>query len=118
MLVTFLFVGVMPTRTYFQQQTELATTHRRVDVLSDQNRALEKRVAELQTDEEIERLAREQYNLVKPGEDAYAILPAPEEPPPSTTTTSPRARAAAEAAADDGHRDRGWWAKLVDAVLP
>jgi cell division protein FtsB len=40
----------------------------------------------LHTDAAIERLAREQYNLVKPGEEAYAILPA--RPAPSTTTTT------------------------------
>ena len=31
----------------------------------------------LKTDEEVERLAREQYNLVRPGEESYAILPPP-----------------------------------------
>ena len=32
------------------------------------------------TDAEVERIAREQYNLVRPGEEAYAILPGPADP--------------------------------------
>jgi hypothetical protein len=43
---------------------------------------LDARAAELQEDAEIERLAREQYNLVMPGEEAYAMLPAAPPPPP------------------------------------
>ena len=39
------------------------------------------RVEALGTDEEIERIAREQYNLVFPGEEAYGILPATPPPP-------------------------------------
>ena len=46
-------------------------------MLRAQNDAYEERIERLQTDEEIERLAREQYNLVFPGEEAYAVLPAP-----------------------------------------
>lgn len=37
----------------------------------------------MHTDAEIERLAREQYNLVRPGEEAYAILPGPADRPTS-----------------------------------
>ena len=46
-------------------------------MLRAQNAAYEERIERLQTVEEIERLAREQYNLVFPGEEAYAVLPAP-----------------------------------------
>ena len=46
-------------------------------MLRDQNAAYEERIERLQTAEEIERLGREQYNLVFPGEEAYAVLPAP-----------------------------------------
>jgi cell division protein FtsB len=37
-------------------------------------------IERLQTDAEIERIARSKYSLVYPGEEAYAILPAPPEP--------------------------------------
>ena len=45
---------------------------KQASLLAEQNAALDARVKELHTDAEIERLAREQYNLVKPGEEAYA----------------------------------------------
>ena len=110
-LVTFLLVGVMPTRTYLQQRSELAAAEQRVDVLSEQNDALQGRLDELQTDEEIERLAREQYNLVRPGEEAYAILP-PADTVATTTTTSPASRAR------DVDDTRGLWERVVDFILP
>lgn len=79
-LVGFLFVAVFPTRTWLAQRQAISAEEDRLRVLTEQNRTLAARVQELQTDAEIERLAREQYNLVRPGEEAYAILPAPGEP--------------------------------------
>jgi cell division protein FtsB len=68
-VVGVLFLAVFPTRTYVQQRTKLAATEKRVEVLSEQNERLAARVRKLNTDEEIERLAREQYSLVRPGEE-------------------------------------------------
>lgn len=70
-------VVVMPTRTWLHQREQLAAEEARLAVLQRENHRLAARVEELQTDAEVERLAREQYNLVKPGEEAYAILPGP-----------------------------------------
>ena len=81
-LVALLFLAVFPTRTYLAQRRDLAATERRLSVLSSENRELAQRVDRLNTDAEIERLAREQYNLVRPGEEAYAILPPPAPPAP------------------------------------
>jgi cell division protein FtsB len=75
-------LAVFPVRTYFAQRHDLAASSERVKVLSTENRQLSDRVARLHTDAEIERLARQEYDLVKPGEEAYAILPAPEVPKP------------------------------------
>lgn len=76
-VVGILFLAVFPTRTYVGQRRELSDTEKRVEVLRRENARLAQRVGNLNTDEEIERLAREQFNLVRPGEEAYAILPAP-----------------------------------------
>ena len=76
-VVGLLFLAVFPTRTYIGQRRDLRQTAERVEVLQAENKRLEARVARLNTDEEIERLAREQYSLVRPGEEAYAILPSP-----------------------------------------
>jgi hypothetical protein len=72
-----LAVAVFPTSTYLDQRADTAEVEQRLAVLRAQNDAYEVRIARLRTPEEIERLAREQYNLVFPGEEAYAVLPAP-----------------------------------------
>ncbi len=103
-LVALLFLAVFPTRTYLAQRRDLAATERRLTVLSRENKELAERVNRLNTDAEIERLAREQYNLVRPGEEAYAILPVPQ---------PPEAGPAGEAQ----RRDRpGFWSRVWDRV--
>jgi cell division protein FtsB len=76
-------LAVFPARTYFAQRHNLAAADDRVTVLTEQNKQLSERVKRLHPDAEIERLAREQYDLVMPGEEAYAILPAPESKAPT-----------------------------------
>ncbi len=88
-LVVFLVAGVFPTRTYLSQRDEIASAADKVEVLSGENAKLAARVEQLHTDAEIERLAREQYNLVRPGEEAYAILPGPADPGPDETAPAP-----------------------------
>lgn len=72
-----LAVAVFPTSTYLDQRADTSEAEQRLAVLRAQNAAYDERIERLQTVEEIERLAREQYNLVFPGEEAYAVLPAP-----------------------------------------
>jgi cell division protein FtsB len=78
-----LLVFVFPTRTYLSQRRQLTSAANQLQVLDQQNAQLTAQVARLQTDGEIERLAREQYHLVRPGERAFAILPAPSPPTPA-----------------------------------
>lgn len=106
-LVGLLFLFVFPTRTYLAQRRGMDAAHQRVKVLSQQNRELAAQVKRLNTDSEIERIAREQYNLVRPGEEAYAILPAPQ---PVTPTTAPAA------AATKKHKSRGLFATVWDRI--
>lgn len=76
-LVVALAVGVFPTRAWLDQRDDLTATERRLAVLREQNEAMEEQLEQLETPEEVERLAREEYNLVRPGEEAYSVLPAP-----------------------------------------
>jgi cell division protein FtsL len=76
-VVGIVFIGVYPTRTYVAQRSSLSRTQHQLDVLQQENTKLEQEAAELQTDTKIEALARERYNLVRPGEESIAILPAP-----------------------------------------
>ena len=104
--VGVLFVAVFPTRTWLTQRQELEATEQKVAVLTKQNAEMEERVRRLNTDAEIERLARQDYNLVRPGEEAYAILPSPEAPRHRPAESARRAKP------DDG----GFWSQLWDDV--
>jgi cell division protein FtsB len=79
-IVALLFIGLYPVRTFLAQRGTLNRAEHQLEVLKQQNAQLDQRVQALNTDTEIEQLARERYNLVRPGEEAYAILPSP--PPP------------------------------------
>jgi cell division protein FtsB len=78
--IAALAAWVFPTRTWLDQRAALAETSVELEELEAQRAALEQRVAELDSDEHIERIARSEYGLVRPGEEAYAVLPAPEKP--------------------------------------
>ena len=75
LVIGFLAFSVFPTRVWLGQKADIAEAEHRVNVLDQTNAALQKRVDELDSDAAIERIAREQHNLVKPGEYAYAVLP-------------------------------------------
>jgi cell division protein FtsB len=80
-LVGVLFLAAYPARAYLAQNDKRVQTATQVRAMEAENRRLEGEAQKLQTDAEIERLARQDYNLVKPGEEVYAVIP------PSTTTT-------------------------------
>ncbi len=76
-MVAASLVALLPTRTWLDQRSSTAEASERLAVLREQNEVLRGRIDELGSDTEIERLAREEYNLVRPGEEAYAVLPPP-----------------------------------------
>ena len=72
-----LVVGMVPVRDWLDQRStteELSAELAEVEAL---NAAYRDRIDALNTDEEIERRARAEYNLVRPDEEAYAVLPPP-----------------------------------------
>ncbi|MGH9122785.1 MAG: FtsB family cell division protein [Acidimicrobiales bacterium] len=78
-----LLLFVFPGRTLLAQDRSLNQAHHRLQVLNQQNAQLTQRSQQLQSNAEIEQLARAVYGLVLPGEKAYSILPST----PTTTTT-------------------------------
>jgi len=72
--LAFTVSGVFPFRQLFQQQRQVEETRERLQQLVDENDALASEIEALQTDEEIERLAREHYGLVRPGETAFVVV--------------------------------------------
>jgi len=80
LLLAVLVVGVFPTRRYLDQRAAIASASTDLQQQTATNDTLQAQADRLQTDQEIERQAREQYGLVKPGEEAYHVLPAPQDP--------------------------------------
>ncbi len=76
-LLGVVLLAGFPARAWIAQRHERERTAATLRDLAAQNRRLEDRARLLQTDAEIERLARKDYNLVRPGEEAFAILPRP-----------------------------------------
>lgn len=72
-----LVLGVFPVRTYLAQRSAEQRAEHRLEILRDENERMQQRLAALANGQEIERIAREQYNMVRPGEKAYALLPPP-----------------------------------------
>lgn len=103
-LIGVLFLASFPARAYLAQRAERVQLAEQAAVLEAKNHQLHQRVAELGTDAEIERLARLHHHLVRPGEEAYAILPGPSLPP----VDPPPAPAPPE--------EQGWVERLWDRV--
>ena len=78
--------AVFPAKAYLAQRRHRDDVAAQVAMLSADNRALEDRATQLGTDAETERLAR-QYNLIKPGEEQYFIIP--RNGPPTTVAPPP-----------------------------
>lgn len=83
LVVAAMFLFVFPTRAYLAKRDEAGKAKSELALIERANKALEAQKKKLQSDAEIERLARERFNLVKPGENAFAIVPEI-----TTTTTS------------------------------
>ena len=69
--------GVNPARNWLDQRDQIAQLEARLAEVQASNSALRADIELLQTDAEIERIARRDLGLIYPGEEAYAIdLPA------------------------------------------
>lgn len=73
-LAVFVF-GVFPTGSYMDQRRELNRAIDELEQLEAENQGLQDRVSRLESDDEIERVAREEFGMVQPNEESYLILP-------------------------------------------
>lgn len=81
-----LLLFVFPARTLLSQDHALSVARKQGAVLAHENAALRHRASQLHSTAYIERIARQEYGLVMPGEKAFAVVP-PQAP--ATTTTVP-----------------------------
>ena len=77
--LAFTVSGVFPIRQLIQQRQQVDAARAQLDALRFENDRLADEIDALHTDQEIERIAREQYGLVRPGEEAFVII-VPEAP--------------------------------------
>lgn len=77
--IMFVGVVVLPTRAWFGQQRDIASAQAELRQVRHENDKLERQVARLSDDAAIERQARRDLGLVKPGEESYTVtaLPTP-----------------------------------------
>lgn len=75
MILTVFVFGVFPTGSYVEQRQELDRAVDELDALEADNASLQERVTRLESDEEIERVARQEFDMVFPEEETYLILP-------------------------------------------
>jgi cell division protein FtsB len=69
-------LAVVPARTYLSQRNEAAEAEQELARLRAEVAELDAELRLLETDDAVERIAREHYDLVYPGEESYRILPA------------------------------------------
>lgn len=96
--------GVFPFRQLVEQRRSVELTRQQLEALEDENRQLEDEITALNTDEEIERVARDEYGLVRPGETGFVVVSPPGEP--ATDEATPVSEA----------DDRPWWVRWWDWV--
>ena len=78
---------VVPYRQILDSQRQVSSARAQLAALEVDNELLAAGIAALETDEEVEKLAREKLGYVRPGETAYVVLDPPEEltrPQPET----------------------------------
>lgn len=74
-LLGVMLVGLVPFRQILNQRQAVAAAETRLGDLEAENARLARHVEALETPIEIERRAREDFGLVRPGETAYIVVP-------------------------------------------
>jgi cell division protein FtsB len=96
--------GIFPFRQIIADRRTVSLAQEKLLALRAETGRLEAEVAALGTDTEVERLAREQFGLVRPGETAYVVV-SPEGEGGSEPETEPTL---------DRPGEQPWWRDLWD----
>jgi cell division protein FtsB len=91
-VIALLFVFVYPTETYLSQRGQIGAAQAHLVQLQRATAEIQRQSKALLSDTAVERIAREQYGLVRPGETPYVLVPAA--PPTTTPPTTPSTLAA------------------------
>jgi hypothetical protein len=69
-----MFSSIYPIRRYFTVRSEIAALHKEERALDGRITALTEQKARFSSDQEVERLARQELAMVRPGEVAFVIV--------------------------------------------
>lgn len=95
--------GVLPVQQYLEREIRATDAEDRLAVLESENATIRSDVDALQSDQEIERVAREQYGFVRPGETGYVVI-TPDDPDVAASEAEP----VDADASDPGFLERIW----------
>ena len=104
--VVVVLAGIFPFRQIIASNRAVDTAEAKLAAIREETAVLEARIAALQTPEEVERLAREQFGLVHPGEIGYVVVA-----PPWEADRSQTAEALEEPIEPAG---KPWWEDVWD----
>ncbi len=79
-LVGAMYLFAYPARTYLAQKQAIAVQERTIAVLKGEDSKLAGESSALQSSATIAQIARQKYGLVKPGQQAFMVLPSPGKP--------------------------------------
>jgi cell division protein FtsB len=85
-LVIAAFLFAYPTQSLLAQQRSVNESRRHLASIEQQNRDLQIQARRLRLASEIERVAREKYNMARPNEKAYTVVLKPKKKTTTTTT--------------------------------
>ena len=102
-VVTMGLTGILPFRQILASDRAVDLSQEQLAALVDENRRLEHQISALQTLEEVERLAREEFGLVMPGEIGYVSIGIPDSHPEATSGID-----------TDESDARPWWRTVWD----
>jgi len=71
--LAIVLAGVFPFRQLIAQERLVDNTRAKLDALVVENQLLEEQISAVQSPAELERIAREQYGMARPGETTYVV---------------------------------------------
>ena len=107
LLAGVLFSSIYPIRRYFAVRTSITALRHEEHSLDQRQQDLRQQESLLQTDAEVERIARAELNMVRPGEVAFAVI-APSAQPSQSARVGPAGLLAPDGAVHRSVFSRIW----------
>ena len=114
LLIVLLLSALYPIRQYFSQRSALARLAVEEQQLTERIAELRSERSHLLTDAEVERIAREELGMVRPGEVAFAVVPGAKPDVNARPATAPGMRAAPPRASPAWYER--WWDVVSSAL--